>query len=460
MADDNTVKSYRSNDALRRGGAASHDEPPSNDPLAELARLIGQRDPFADLDHDTQRRSDASRRDIPPVDPAPARSSYRTTPNHDFAPPVAPAASYQAGAYEEEYSDEDYSDRAHAGRHEAGPHDDERVRQDGGEAYHDARYAPLAPEEHDDNQYFFDDAGAAPLDERIYDDPPRARRQGGLVTALVLVGCAIFGTAAAYGYRSYYSAPRSSDAPIITADTAPSKLVPPSASGDSQSGKPIQDRLGGPGNERIVRRQEEPVALPDATGTSGSRVVLPAPFTTSPGPAPGQAGAPAEPKKIRTVTIRPDGSEPLPGAASASPATPPPVAARQPPATKPARSNGPLSLEPQAGEAPSAYQSPARDRVASIPPSAPKLASAPSTGAYVQLSSQKSEAEAQASFRSLQAKFPKVLGDRQPLVRRADLGPKGVYYRAMVGPFASAGEADRFCGDLKASGGQCLVQKN
>ena len=47
----------------------------------------------------------------------------------------------------------------------------------------------------------------------------------------------------------------------------------------------------------------------------------------------------------------------------------------------------------------------------------------------VQLSSQKTEAEAQASFRSLQAKFPSELGSRQPLIRRADLGSKGVFYR-------------------------------
>jgi hypothetical protein len=78
----------------------------------------------------------------------------------------------------------------------------------------------------------------------------------------------------------------------------------------------------------------------------------------------------------------------------------------------------------------------------------------------VQVSSQRSEADAQASFHSLQTKFPKELGDRDAMVRRADLGTKGVYYRAMVGPFGSAGEADQFCNGLKAEGGQCIVQKN
>jgi hypothetical protein len=78
----------------------------------------------------------------------------------------------------------------------------------------------------------------------------------------------------------------------------------------------------------------------------------------------------------------------------------------------------------------------------------------------VQLSSQKSESEALSSFRSLQAKFPNELGGRQPIVRRADLGSKGVFYRTLVGPFASAHEASQFCSNYKAAGGQCVVPNN
>ena len=90
-------------------------------------------------------------------------------------------------------------------------------------------------------------------------------------------------------------------------------------------------------------------------------------------------------------------------------------------------------------------------------------ASASSTGgpgSYVQVSSQRSESEAQAAFRGLQAKFPNQLGGRQPYIHKVDLGAKGTYYRAMVGPFASAGEASQLCSSLKAAGGQCLVQRN
>ena len=44
-------------------------------------------------------------------------------------------------------------------------------------------------------------------------------------------------------------------------------------------------------------------------------------------------------------------------------------------------------------------------------------------------------------FSRLQAKFPNELGGRQPVIRRADLGTKGIFYRTMVGPFSSAQEA-------------------
>jgi SPOR domain len=66
----------------------------------------------------------------------------------------------------------------------------------------------------------------------------------------------------------------------------------------------------------------------------------------------------------------------------------------------------------------------------------------------------------EASFRALQSKFPRQLGGRTAMVQRADLGAKGIFYRAMVGPFASAGAADQFCNSLKAAGGQCTIQRN
>jgi cell division septation protein DedD len=99
-----------------------------------------------------------------------------------------------------------------------------------------------------------------------------------------------------------------------------------------------------------------------------------------------------------------------------------------------------------------------RTRVAATTPTDQ---AAPTGGGYlVQVSSQRNEADAQASFKALQGKFPTVLGSKDPVIKRADLGEKGVYYRAMVGPFGSSDEASQFCGSLKTAGGQCVVQKN
>ncbi|MGH7227171.1 MAG: SPOR domain-containing protein [Gemmataceae bacterium] len=85
----------------------------------------------------------------------------------------------------------------------------------------------------------------------------------------------------------------------------------------------------------------------------------------------------------------------------------------------------------------------------------------PGGGSYlVQISSQRSEADARASFRVLQRKFPSVLGSQSPVIRRVDVRQKGVYYRAMVGPFETSGEAARFCRSLRNVGGQCFIQRN
>ncbi len=91
---------------------------------------------------------------------------------------------------------------------------------------------------------------------------------------------------------------------------------------------------------------------------------------------------------------------------------------------------------------------------------APPAVAANAAGYIVQVSARRSKADAQASFRSLQSKFPRQLGGRTAIFQRADLGAKGIYYRAMVGPFASAGAADQFCGSLKAAGGECIIQRN
>ena len=105
------------------------------------------------------------------------------------------------------------------------------------------------------------------------------------------------------------------------------------------------------------------------------------------------------------------------------------------------------------------YVAPRSSQTAAAPSQA-EPAKAPVRGYVVQVSARRTKADVEASFRSLQSKFPRQLGGRTATIERADLGAKGIYYRAMVGPFASAGTADQFCSSLKAAGGQCVIQRD
>ncbi len=328
MADDNILRSYRSNDLARRvsAPAASRDAPRDvqrdaqrdaprdsggSDPLAELARLIGQSDPFADFDRngghasEPRPRADSAPSDWRKTAAALARESMRNPPAADphfdevdsaiaaakslRAPSDDPFARLASHVSQQalDHAAPDHAAFDHAAYDQAavpqagyahGPYDEPRVDSHADDQFDDSRHAGAPPDANESENYFFDGA-PAPTDDRFYDDPPRRRATNGIVTAIVLIGCGILGTAGAYGYRTYYSGARPTDAPIISAEKSPNKMVPAAGGGDSQSGKSVE-RIGA-ANERVVARQEEPVTLSDP---SGPRVVLPAPFTTTPGP--------------------------------------------------------------------------------------------------------------------------------------------------------------------------------
>jgi hypothetical protein len=75
------------------------------------------------------------------------------------------------------------------------------------------------------------------------------------------------------------------------------------------------------------------------------------------------------------------------------------------------------------------------------------------------VSAQRSEEDAQSSFQGIQAKYANLLGSRQPVIRRKDLGAKGIFYAAQIGPL-SREEAASLCESLKSAGAPCMLQKN
>lgn len=306
----------------------------------------------------------------------------------------------------------------------------------------------------------------APHDEEFYEDAPPPRRRAGVLAIAAVLALAVVGTAGAFGYRAVFGhAGALGPPPVIKASTEPTKIVPPPQSNEGSS-KLIYDRIGDRSqNEQIVPREEKPIDIQAATVPSGSfpsAVTPPAGDTSSinallgtPPAATGRNGD--EPKRVQTVPIRPDSTQGIDPARPAAAAGAPKRAAGLNPANATASrspsGNTPLSLNPNEANASVPRRAAPTSRVATS-------TDAVASGSYVQVSSQRSESSAQASFRAMQSKYPDVLGNRPVVIRRADLGAKGVYYRAQVGPFGTVDEAAQLCSSLKTAGGQCVVQRN
>ncbi|WP_349509705.1 SPOR domain-containing protein [Bradyrhizobium sp. Tv2a-2] len=416
-----------------------------------------------------------------PPEPEPERDDYRSAvhPLHRYAqqPQVAPPQP-------DDYYDEQPAHQHQAYHQQAYQHDPqayvEAEQETDASRYDDALYGQIenGAQDFQRDPAYPDDPYAyqGEYDEEL--DEPQKRRGLPLKVAAVLA-LGVFGVAAAYGYHSYVGSTRSSEIPIIKADNSPTKIVPQ----QSDSGAKVPDRMvTGDGTEKMVSREEQPVDV--NSRNVGPRVVFPplnqnanpppvasvAPTAMPAAPPPGSAGAApggtlpnGEPRKIKTFSVKGDQPDPSALPVNAQPQAAPPAtaaknakAARTPPSQANASANGPLSLSPQGQPVETGTQI-AATNPAQVVPSAPASGSG---GYLIQVSSQRSEADAQSSFRALQSKFPTVLGSQTPVIRRADLGEKGTVYRAMVGPFGSQEEADQFCNNYRSAGGQCLRVKN
>ncbi|WP_424631254.1 SPOR domain-containing protein [Bradyrhizobium sp. SYSU BS000235] len=529
MADRYRDRLFSADDSYARESRSAPQQPsPPDDPLAELARLIGQADPFSTYGREQHSASQSAHQHDPhqAEEPAgyeeePARPSWlqnlassrqareqsydqrgyeQQAYGHQepsFSP--QPQSYGQDEQYDHQYADARGHDPYQQGHdhHAAEPQFEMTPHFDSAPRYERKNLSvPQAPQEPEwghaplpdsaryDNVLYGqpdhdaghgtpfnvqDDYGDGYGDQSYSEEEeqPRARR-GGTMTVVVVLLLAVVGTAGAFAYRTLAGSPRSGEPPVIKADAGPNKIIPPSQ-GTDNANKQIYDRVGDKNTERVVPREEQPI---DVNARTSPRVVFP-PLTQNNNPPTVASASPTvrptgpglgngtlsgeEPRKIRTLSIRPGEQDaqasvpaPAPQARAAAQPAPQRVAAPATTASTPAP-NAPVSLAPQA-QSPQA--APDTRRMASL------SQSAGAAGAYVQVSSQKSEADAQASFRTLQAKYSGILGSRTSTVRRADLGSKGVFYRAMVGPFGTTEEAAQFCSSLKSAGGQCVVQRN
>lgn len=344
------------------------------------------------------------------------------------------------------------------------------------------------------------------------------------------VGPAVAGTLLlAAGFGLYWvlgmggpSAP-SGAAPVLTAEAGAVKETPaePAPSTETPSGSVVFNEMSRssstqePGAEQLVSRDQ-------TDGQDVARVITPEAEAV----ANGNSDSGLANRKVRTVTVRPDGtivsgeadalagSEQLPVARpnvpavpgattedasdllqgaqalqtqTAPPAVTPPAAepAAQPqlgtpdssapiPAPRPAfRGNSAAMVAPSQGQAqvvaastapasaPTDLMGGSQQQAApvQVASAAPASVSSGNAAAYVQLSSQRSQPEAQAALDNLQRRFGGLFGSTSLEIRQADLGERGTFYRVLL-PASSLQSAGEICANVKAGGGDCFIPGN
>jgi cell division septation protein DedD len=171
------------------------------------------------------------------------------------------------------------------------------------------------------------------------------------------------------------------------------------------------------------------------------------------------------PRKVKTMVVRPDGSMDAPPEAAAAEA--PAVAEAAPqaaaaagaaPQTAPAAAPPPAEAAQQVAALPAPPPPAAKPKPAVQQTAAAAPAAAAATKYVVQVGSKKSQTDALAGFADMQQKYPSLLANYRPMVQKADLGAKGVWYRLRIGPIVDKTAASKLCTQLKSQGlPDCLV---
>jgi hypothetical protein len=477
----------------------------SDDPLAELARLVGStNDPFKNVFAGTHGAPQAS---LPsPGDIAAQEVSAETAPH--VLRNVADQMRYAAGEYpapqayapaqpQETYTTQQWQQAPQQPETATAYHGGQQQWQaepQAADTYHQQHYAPPPP----------------PPGLR---DEPIARRgmsrksvlYMGSALAVVMVG--VGATLATSGKM------KSGSVPTISASSDPIKVKP---EGESAGAKPVRtvsllDKTGSkPQQSNVVSREEQPVDLSTVQNAprSGQRVPeneinrivgLGNPNTAKPVASVPGSGSPSaqpagyfpEPRKVRTVSVKPDGSvvpTPPTQQVAAKPPSIPSIAASPPtariPAAPPARpeaaapapsaapkATARANKPPAAEEADAAPVASTRrpeprptavpQRVAAAQPAETPRAAATSTsggGFAVQLAAPASEAEAKSTVARLRQRFASELGSHSPSIRPATVGEKTVYRVRVSG--LSREDANSLCSRLQGKGGACFVARN
>lgn len=428
---------------LRQPSASS--KMAEDDPLAELARLIGgQDDPYKAMFGTEKPSASAARTDAGIDTEGPPRSLREAvTPIEETA--YAPHPSIDAAPPRDRHNPERVADHGNATDH-----------------WPDA------------------DSGGSSFPADLGGEEPRSRRSIYLMSAIIIVGMA--GIGASFVLKGARTDPQ--DIATITAPDGPTKVAVEASGASSATGREVTVLERGQQGQRVglADTREQPVDLSqvheraprvigiDGKGASGAAqngaAQVPVPTPPAQIHAPRAQEAPAglagliEPRKVKTVSVRPDGTlvpnpppsqvadVPLP---TRRPATPAVKAATPKLAERAATTPKPAPTPRAAGEPQQAVLEPT--------PTASTAGAAPAKGTYaVQLAAPESEQEA----RAIQVKVMKKLGTEltgfRTSIRKAAVGDKTVY-RVRVGDLSHE-EAVDLCQKMKSGGTDCFVAKN
>jgi hypothetical protein len=300
------------------------------------------------------------------------------------------------------------------------------------------------------------------------DDEPRGGRRGLMIVA-ALVGAIGLGGAMAYTYKMFFAG-GGGRAPVVKAlDVGPSKTKPETPGGkefaytdkkllnrlDDDSSQPQAVPVAGAQDDRTSDDPNAPrrvrIIPIQPNGPNGQApMVAQGPPVRSAGlpvvAVPGltidtSALVPTQPAQQRVQIPQ---SQALPPARSVQQAQP------QQPVMVASNATAPQAVDagPVVARKAAAHKNPVvKTREAS---SAAVIAA--TSGFVAVLSSQKSRMDALKAFADLQQKYGDVLASKTPDVQEANLGDKGVWYRAVVGPPGSRDAAAGVCSQLKTAG--------
>jgi hypothetical protein len=463
---------------LRAAAPASHARPEGGDPLAELARLVGgesmakKEDPFEALFRAQTAIAEihnARHENARPEQSHPAPATEQGDFGHyslrepyfedqqqqpQQAPQPEQAYGHPAEAYAAEPLPYQESEPAWAPEPQAAP----SGQHDWPAAFEEQVSAPPAPDF-------------------------RRKVMLGMGAVLGLGVLTIGGTLALRGKSA------NQDVVTIQADSDPAKVKPAAAdNAAAPAGQALFDRKSNANVSKVAGGSEQPADL--GVTVKNARVVGGAAGVNTPAP-PSPAGAPAQAqqgeaifpvaKKVKTVSVRADGTV-IDSAAAPAPAarTLPTLAAGGPPASVSAAAPStrtpaaktteratstteaalkapahPHAAKPDAAKPDAAKPDPSKPQPAKV---AAKEAPGGSGGFAVQLAGTPSEAEARAAVNSLSAKYSSALQGHRPSFVQAKIGDKTVY-RVRVGRLTEE-SAKSMCTAIKTQGGNCFVAKN